>query len=179
MRIQVPYGRSFLTASLPDAVGVDVIEAPEIRGADEPLEVARSALDRLLGAADWSDFAGARSVAIAINDKTRPVPHHQLLPPLLDRLAALGIPDAAITFYVAVGTHPPMTPDEFPAILPNGILRRYRVVSHDSEDRRDLASLGERRPARRSGRTGRMRARISRSWWATSSRTSSSVFRAA
>lgn len=143
MRIQVPYGRSFLTASVPDTVGVDIIEAPETCGAADPLDTVRSALDKLLGGAAWADFAGARSVAIAVNDKTRPVPHHQLLPPLLERLAALGIPDAAITFYVAVGMHLPMTPDEFPAILPEEVLRRYRVVSHDSGNDDGLINLGE------------------------------------
>ena len=143
MRIQVPYGRTFLAASLPDGFGVDIIEAPEAPAAAAPADVVRSALDNLLGEANWADFSGARSVAIAINDKTRPVPHHQLLPPLLERLTALGIPDAAITFFVAVGTHPPMTPDEFPAILPDGILKRYRVVSHDSENGDLLINLGE------------------------------------
>jgi nickel-dependent lactate racemase len=143
MRIQVPYGRSFLTASLPDTVGVDIIEAPETCAAAEPLSVVRSALDQLLGGAAWANFAGARSVAIAVSDKTRPVPHHQLLPPLLERLAGLGIPDAAVTFYVAVGMHSPMTPDEFPAILPDGVLGRYRVVSHDSGNDDGLINLGE------------------------------------
>ena len=132
-----------LRASVPDHVGVDVIEAPETQPAADPLAVIRAALDNLVGGIKWSDFAGARSVAIAINDKTRPVPHHQLLPPLLERLAALGIPDSAITFYVAVGTHPPMTPEEFPAIVPREILNRYRVVSHDSEMAAGLIHLGE------------------------------------
>jgi len=61
----------------------------------------------------------------------------------MNRLAALGIPDSAITFYIAVGTHPPMTPDEFPSILPAQILARYRVVSHDSENDSLLTYLGE------------------------------------
>jgi len=143
MQIQVPYGRSFLTARLPDDVGVDVIEAPETPAAADPVAAVRSALENLQGKVDWSSFAGARSVAIAVNDKTRPVPHHQLLPPLMDRLASLGIPDSAITFYVAVGTHPPMTPDEFPATLPRDILKRYRVVSHDSANDDLLVNLGE------------------------------------
>ena len=143
MQIQVPYGRAFLTASVPDPIGVDIIEAAELQAAADPLGAVRCALDSLLGKVNWDDFAGARSVAIAINDKTRPVPHQQLLPPLLERLTALGIPDAAITFYVAVGTHPPMTADEFPAILPDAILKRYRAVSHDAEDGRLLLNLGE------------------------------------
>ncbi len=132
-----------MTATLPDHVGVDVIEAPESPAAANPLGAVRSAQANLLGGVNWADFAGARSVAIAINDKTRPVPHQHLLPPLLERLASLGIADAAITFYIAVGTHPPMTADEFPSILPAGILERFRLVSHDSEDPASLVNLGE------------------------------------
>jgi len=134
MEIKLPYGRTFLTVNIPDRFGVDIIEAPETPAAANPVETVRAALENLLGEVRWSDLAAARSVAIAVNDKTRPVPHQQLLPPLLERLAQLGIPDAVITFYVAVGTHPPMEPGEFPSILPADILSRYKVVSHDAEN---------------------------------------------
>jgi nickel-dependent lactate racemase len=143
MQIRVPYGRSLLSATVPDEFAVDLIEPPEIAAAAEPLAVVRAALDDLLGGLMWDDFKNAGSVGIAVNDKTRPVPHPLLLPPLLERLSALGLPDSAITFYVAVGTHPPMTPAEFPAILPAEILSRYRVVSHDSENPNLLVNLGE------------------------------------
>jgi nickel-dependent lactate racemase len=143
MQIRIPYGRSHLTAEIPEGIGVDLIEPPEVPAAADPLGVVRAALDDLRGGIHWSDFAAARSVAIAVNDKTRPVPHHQLLPPLVARLSALGLPDSAMTFYVAVGTHPPMTPDEFPSILPADILKRCRVVSHDSENDELLVNLGD------------------------------------
>ncbi len=143
MEIRVPYGRSFLTASVPDRIGVDIIEPPEVPAAADPSDVVRAALENLLGNLNWTDFARARSVAVAINDKTRPVPHHLLLPPLLERLTSIGVPDSAITFYVAVGTHPPMTPEEFSSILPDEILKRYRVISHNGEDDELLVNLGE------------------------------------
>jgi nickel-dependent lactate racemase len=143
MQICVPYGHSHLSANIPDGIGVDLIEPPEAPAAADPLGVVRAALENLLGGLKWADFKNAASVGIAVNDKTRPVPHPQLLPPLLERLTALGLPDSAITFYVAVGTHPPMTPDEFPSILPAEILERYRVVSHDSENDELLVNLGE------------------------------------
>lgn len=143
MKISVPYGRSSLTLNLPDNRPVDIIEAPTVPPAPEPLEVVRAALDHPLGNVNLSAFAGAGSVGIAVSDKTRPIPHQHLLPPLLERLESLGIPTQAIILYVAVGTHPPMTPDEFPSILPASVLERYTVISHDASDHASLVYLGE------------------------------------
>ena len=143
MEIRVPYGISFLTVNLPADIGVDIIEPPYVPAAGKPLKIVQAALDNLLGVVNWPAFSGSKSVAIAINDKTRPVPHHQLLPPILGRLASLGISDEAITLYVAVGTHPAMVRAEFPVILPAEILQRYTVVSHNAEDDASLIYLGE------------------------------------
>jgi nickel-dependent lactate racemase len=123
---------------------VDVVEPPPTAAVtDDPFGLVQQAVDTPVGGFSWGVFEGAGSVAIAINDKTRPVPHAHLLPPLLDRLATLGVADEAITFYVAVGSHPPMRPDELPAILPADVLTRYRVVSHDADAADDLVRLGE------------------------------------
>ena len=88
--------------------------------------------------------AGRVRCAIAVNDKTRPVPHKYLLPPLLARLEALGIAPEAITLVIATGTHIPMPPDEFGQVIPPEVLARYPVVSHDC-DAADLVSLGKTR----------------------------------
>jgi nickel-dependent lactate racemase len=143
MEIRIPFGRSSLTAVLPGHLAVDLLEAPDVPAAAEPLKVVEAALDDLTGDVSWSRFVGAKSVGIAINDKTRPVPHGELLPPLLTRLAGLGIPDDAITLYIAVGTHTPMKPDEYPSILPPAIRNTYTVCSHNSEDDSKLDYLGE------------------------------------
>ena len=93
MEIKIPFGRSALSAHIPDRFQVDVIEAPNPPAVVDPHQTVESALDNLLGSLRWDEFRAAKSVAIAVNDKTRPVPHHQLLPPLMERLSALGIPD--------------------------------------------------------------------------------------
>jgi nickel-dependent lactate racemase len=143
MEVHLPFGHSHLSFYLPDYLHVDLLEAPVVEAASQPAREVSSALQNLLGEVSWSGFKEARSVAIAINDKTRPVPHGDLLPPLLNQLAGLGIPDHAITFFIAVGTHQPMSPDEFPAILPAEISKRYRVVSHDASAQEKLIRLGE------------------------------------
>jgi len=143
MKISVPYGRSSISLNLPDDVPLDIIEPPAVPAAPKPLKVVRAALDQPLGGVDLSDFVGVKSVGIAVNDKTRPVPHQHLLPPLLERLESLGIPAQVITLYVGVGTHPPMTPNEFSSILPPFIIKRYTVVSHDASDTDNLVYLGE------------------------------------
>jgi nickel-dependent lactate racemase len=142
MEITIPYGRSFLTAKIPNHYNVDIIEANAIPPAADPIALVQSALHNLLGDLNWANFIQARSVGIAINDKTRPVPHHLLLPPLLERIAGLGIPNSQVTLFIAVGAHSPMTLNEFPSILPIDILQSYQVVSHASENEELLVNLG-------------------------------------
>ena len=143
MEIRVPYGHSYLTAGIPDPIPVDFIDPPAVAASSQPLDVVEAALDNLLGDIAWPAVVGAQSVAIAINDKTRPVPHQTLLPPLLKRLEQSGIPDSAITFYIAVGAHPPMAAQEFRSVVPAAVMERCRVVSHDCEAEDGLALLGE------------------------------------
>ncbi len=141
MDYQVPYGKGIKTFTLPDRIRPDLIAPIEIAGAAAPQQAVGKAIDKPVGGRSLADFAKARSVAIAINDKTRPVPNRHLLPPLLERLAGLGIPAEAITFIIATGTHVPMQAEDFSQMLPPEILSRYRVISHDCEAP-DLVYLG-------------------------------------
>lgn len=140
---ELPYGRATLSLKLPESLPVSWIAPAEVPAAPEPLALVGQALDEPVGDARLRDFAGARSVVIAINDKTRPVPHEHLLPPLLTRLEGLGIPPQAITLLIASGTHAPMRSEEFAAIVPPEILARYTVVAHDCNDSDALVFLGE------------------------------------
>jgi nickel-dependent lactate racemase len=112
-----------------------------VPGAAEPSATVAAALAQPVGAAGLGAWAGAHSAAVAINDKTRPVPLNYLLPPLLAGLEALGLAPTAITLVIATGTHLPMPPREFAAVVPAEVLERYRVVSHDC-DAADLVDLG-------------------------------------
>jgi nickel-dependent lactate racemase len=143
---RIPYGRTQLTARLEGAFQVELLAPAPVPPVTDPAQAVRDALSNPLGGVRLSNFAGARSAAIAINDKTRPVPHAVLLPPLLQELANLGLPPSAITFIVATGLHAPMKEAEFAEILPADIVGRYRVVSHDAAGTENLVAL---RPTRR------------------------------
>ena len=88
------------------------------------------------------DFTN-KSVAIGINDQSRPLPNHILLPVLLDNLKKMGVKNQNITFFIATGTHTPLKNDEFSLVLNNEILSSYKVVSHDCDDIQNLIYLGK------------------------------------
>ena len=138
--VRIPYGHGGVEVEFPNDVTVDVIELAERDAAADPTGEVRRALAAPIGGFAWP--GRVESVAIAVNDKTRPVPHAHLVPPLLDQLEQSGIGTDAITFHVAVGGHPPMMPHEFADILPREVVERYRIVSHDADCADALAVLG-------------------------------------
>jgi nickel-dependent lactate racemase len=109
----LPYGRGDMSVSLPDEWQVELLAPRQVPALSNPSAAVNQALENPIGQRRLSDFTGVRSAAIAINDKTRPVPHGDLLPPLLRRLEASGLPPQAITLLIATGGHAPMSPDEF------------------------------------------------------------------
>lgn len=136
------YGNTTIPLHLPEALRLDWIEPRFTPAADEPLAVVTQALQNPVDDFSLASFQHVRSVAIAINDKTRPVPHDQILPPLLDILAQMGIPRQSVRLLVANGTHLPMREEEYERILPAQIYQNYTVEQHHCDDLDTLIPLG-------------------------------------
>ncbi|MGM0373088.1 MAG: nickel-dependent lactate racemase [Chloroflexota bacterium] len=134
----VPYGTSSLSFSLPEGLDVDVISPHHKPPVNRPRQTVKESLHR----SDLNTYRGLSTAAIAINDKTRPIPHQDLYPPLLEELTKIGIPPERTTLLIANGAHPPMPEDEFPRVVPRDILSRYKVISHDCDDTQNLVHLG-------------------------------------
>jgi nickel-dependent lactate racemase len=140
----LPYGKTDLSVSIPDDRRVETIAPPKFAAHPDPRVEVRRAVQNAFGPdRDWDLPPEIQTACIAINDKTRPVPHQHLLPPLLEHLESLGLAPSQITLLIATGTHPPMTPAEFGKILPADLIERYPVISHDSGAMDDLDYLGE------------------------------------
>jgi nickel-dependent lactate racemase len=84
----------------------------------------------------------ASTVAIVVNDKTRPVPNQLLIPPLLERLQLAGIKPENIRFIIGMGTHIPMPQSEFGKILPQAVVENYLVTAHNCDDNLNLVEKG-------------------------------------
>ncbi|NPV76791.1 MAG: nickel-dependent lactate racemase [Anaerolineae bacterium] len=136
------YGKSKRQFSISANSPPSVIEPKLIPASPAPMEVVDHALDNPVGSFDFQNFRNAKSVAIAINDKTRPVPYQYMLPPLLKRLLSIGVRQEDISFYIATGTHAPLSRDEFASILPVEMLEDFRVVVHDCGNEDLLLSIG-------------------------------------
>jgi len=139
----VPYGHEGIDFTLPCSLKSEVVDPALIPGAEAPVAAVEAALHSPYGGVSLKDFKGARSAAIAISDKTRPVPHHVLLPPLLKKLKELNLSPNAIQFFVATGLHPPMESNDVASILPKEILEQYQVICHDANDQNNLRYLGD------------------------------------
>ncbi len=141
MQLKIPYGKSHLEAELAPDFRVEYILPKDQPAAPDPAAAVMSAVYAPLG--EVKAPRRGQKVAIAINDKTRPVPHEHLLPPILGGIRHAGIADEDVLLIVATGTHPEMTAAEYATILPPEILQAYRVVCHDAYDDARLTHLGE------------------------------------
>ncbi|MCY4537708.1 MAG: nickel-dependent lactate racemase [Chloroflexi bacterium] len=141
MRLKIPYGEACLTAGIPEGLAVEFVLPKKEPAAEDPAAAVMAAVYKPLG--EVKPPRAGQTVAIAINDKTRPAPHEHLLPPVLAGMRHAGVRDEDLLFIIATGAHPQMGPEEYRAILPADVLETYRVVCHDAADEARLRHLGE------------------------------------
>ena len=140
------YGDSSIKFGISDIYWSEEIKPDVIRPNAEPVELVRKAIRSPIGVLDNKGFPQKQrmTAAIAVNDKTRPVPHEHLLPPLLDYLQTdLGIQKSNIYFVIASGTHSLMKPDEYHLTLPDWIISEYEIIVHDCDDEDSLIPIGK------------------------------------
>ena len=102
-----------------------------------------AALDAPIGSPPLEELArGAQRVVILADDLTRPTPQSKILPPLLDRLNAAGVPDGSVLVIIALGTHRYMAEDEIARRFGPEVCRRVPIVNHDWRDPDTFVDLG-------------------------------------
>jgi nickel-dependent lactate racemase len=141
--IALPYGKGLINLDLPDNCDVSILMPPASSPTREAEEMILDSIEHPVGDFKWDSIDPQGTVGIAINDKTRPVPNSVMVPALLKKLEELGVRKDYIQFFIATGTHTPMRSDEFHLLLPDEIVKEYKIVSHDCDDAKNLKYLGE------------------------------------
>ena len=140
--VPLRYGPRAATVRVPRGKLVGIYEPRSLPHLDDLPAATRRALREPLNAPPLRQLAEtARSAAILIDDVTRPVPTPELLPPVLDELAAAGLLGDAVSIIVARGVHRSASERETRALVGDPSWGRSPVYDHDPEA--DLEFLGE------------------------------------
>ncbi len=145
----IPFGEGELVFSLPAGMKAQVATSAAPAAPVEPAAAIQAALDRPVGSPSLEELVaaiGPQRVCLVFTDATRACPDHLLVPSILARLEAAGLPDRAVTLLCAVGLHRPSTEAEKRAKLGEAVVDRYHVIDHDAGNKESLVDLG-RTPA--------------------------------
>lgn len=143
MRIDLAFGKTGITAELPEGFRYRVLEARSAAPLADPDAAIVRALREPIGAPPLAELArGKKSAAISVCDITRPAPNRRTLPPVLATLEAAGIARENITILIATGLHRPASEAEIREICGEEIASRYRVVNHRARELGEHRALG-------------------------------------
>src|SRR5579871_1867026 len=118
MHVDLAFGRGTIGLELPGNFEYEVLESLSAPPLDDPISGIERALDDPIAGAPLATLAaGKHSAAISVCDITRPAPNALVLPPLLRRLEAAGIPRDGIHIMVATGLHRAATDAEIRQIV--------------------------------------------------------------
>ena len=132
----------YINLEIPDAW---VLSVCRMNGADTPEMSAneiKNAILNPIGTPNLSEIAqGKNSVAIVVDDMTRPTQAAKILPYVFEELDKVGISDDQIKILLAVGAHRPMNKQDTILKLGEEIANKYIVENHHPYE--NLVHLGE------------------------------------
>jgi len=146
MNLRLAFGKEGLPVTLPSGFDYTVLECPVVAPLRDPVAAIEDALDNPVAGPSLRELAaGKRTAAISVCDITRPAPNRMVLPPLLARLDAAGVPKAGIRILIATGLHRPATKAEILQIVGEAVAEQYEVLNHDARNPDLHCPLGKTR----------------------------------
>jgi len=146
MRVALAFGKQTLGIELPAGFDCRILNSITAPPLPDPIAVIGSKLDRPDAGPSIGELAaGKKSAAISVCDITRPAPNSTVLPPLLRRLEAGGIPRENIRILIATGLHRGATDAEIRQIVGPEIAGNYTILNHDARNLPSHQRLGTTR----------------------------------
>jgi nickel-dependent lactate racemase len=132
MKVNLHYGKAQITLDIPDANVGEVIRPWQNPQKEDNTVLIEKALSSQ-HAGDFQAETAGKKLCVLLDDATRNVPLHAILPPLFERLKNAS----KIQFIICTGTHNPQTPAnlEIVQLVQNSArkaqLDNYEVTIHD------------------------------------------------
>lgn len=132
MNIELPYGKGTLPLDVPDKNLLEVVIPKEFIQTGQSELMIKEALKHPLGTDKLSEAVGSGdTLAVVVDDYTRPCPTKMLLQPTLEELRSAGVNDSDILIIIATGTHTPPSTDQIKEIVGDKVYRNYMITSND------------------------------------------------
>lgn len=143
MRYNIPYGDKEIFFEAPKKSVIfdgKMAKIPAVKNLKSDLI---SAIESPIGTPALKNLAkNKKNIVFLIEDITRSTPLDIIMPILIDHLNENGVPDSAISFLTAPGTHRLMTDEEILKKLGSKIIKRFKVIQHDANISEDMEDLG-------------------------------------
>jgi len=141
--LTIPFGGQPHKLEVPDRNLAEVLSPRPSRAVLDLDAAIKAALDTPVAQSPLEAWVkpGDR-VVIVSDDATRLTPVHRMLPGLLRRLNAAGVPNANIACIMALGTHRYMTEAELRAKVGDAVFGQIRVFNHEWRNPQALVDLG-------------------------------------
>ena len=142
MKVDLPYGKTTLWANIPDGNLIDVVYPNELEPERSPTQYMEHALSHPMGTHTLRQLAEpGMSVAIAVDDNTRPCPTWEMLPHIITELTGQGIDTDDIMIIFATGTHRPVKHEEAEELLGADYANKLSYISNRCKED-DFTSVG-------------------------------------
>ena len=144
MQISIPYGRTHLTAELPEERILAVLKShlESYVPTMGQRELVEAALAAPISSPTLEQLAeGKQNIVLIASDHTRPVPSKVLVPPMLAAIRR-GNPEAKLTILIATGCHRGTTKEELIEKFGPEIVENETICIHDCGAEADLVTIG-------------------------------------
>lgn len=140
----LPIGKRQEEVLLPEEHVIYDIHGNDAHVCPDIVAATREAIRNPIGSKPLREIVRAgETVTIIVSDITRLCGTAEFLPVIVDELNSVGVKDEDITVIVATGTHRGHTPEEDVVVCGAEMVKRLKIVQHDSRKKEDMVSLGK------------------------------------
>lgn len=141
--IQLKYGHSIITVSVPSANLLGVFEPAPIPPLPNVIADLQHAMENPLSCPPLEQMVqGNEQILILVDDHTRSTPVALILPQVLQTLHKVGVPKQNISILITHGTHRLSNAEEIRQKVGEEIAQQYRILQHRCDDEENQVFLG-------------------------------------